>query len=361
MAEEASLDLEKIGEITDPDELRKIAEAQRQSPVTATTEAAEAETPDIGQRPADGELAPPVEAKPAEEVKAPVETKPADTPPAPQDNAAWKRVRLLEKQLADMQKSRETTPPAEAPKSPPAFDDDPANFLKAKAENLEAEVNRLRAEQANKDRLDGIRNQEAEFKTTKPDYPDALKFLEQAEIKDWERAGLATVGLRSLGAAIAAGRQGNEAYKPYVDHLAKVAAQPAVQEEAAKTNQDPEDVAQYLIARDTYLASRRQLVWQGAEATGRNPAAIAYDLALARGYTPAQAEAAAKSVDDGAASREKVLKQKAISEATNSLSESKSGETGAQPRVLRNRSEVVGLNDADLDAMIANPQSYRNI
>jgi len=361
VAEETPLDLEKIGEVTDDAALQAEIERLKGAP-TGTTEAVEAAPPSVEVRPADGELAP---AAPTAETK-PVETKPAEEASRPRDDAAWKRVRLLEKELAAERARREATaetPPV--PKGPPAYEDDPAEHLKARTGALESEINRLKAENAQKEQFNNIRSQEADFERIKPDYKKALGFLESAEVKDWEKAGLATVGVRNLTAAVAAGRRGDAAYKPYAEHIDRVAAQPHVQEMATKGNQDPEDVAMYLVARDTYLTSRRQLVWQGAEATGRNPAEIAYDLALARGYTPAEAEAAvaaqaAKPAEDGAAARAKVLAQKQVSEAANSLSESASGETAAQPRVLRSRNEVLGLDDNNLDALIQSGQ-YRNI
>lgn len=367
MADESPLDMEQIAAIDDPKALE--AEIARRAGTPAEPEKP-AETVKVVVEPEPAkpaEEAKPIEAaKPVEEVKSAAETKPAEQPvePKPTADNAWKRVRLLEKEIKELREA--SKPKADAaldtPKAP-TYEDDPAEYLKARTGELEAEVNRLRTENQQKERLNTIRSQESDFERAHPDYRQALTYLETDEIKDWEESGVATVGVQRLNQYVQAGRRGDRAYKPYADHVDSIASQPAVQELAAKDGRDPEDMAMWLVARDTYLTERRQLVWQGAEATGKNPAEIAYTLAQRRGYkSPAPAEpakpvAAAESAD---AARARVLRQQQISEATNSLSESSSADGGPQPRVLRNRNEVLNLDEASLDALIESRQ-YRNL
>jgi hypothetical protein len=342
MAEESPLDLDKIGEVTDAKDLEAEIARLKAAPAEAVEE----------PKPA-GEPVPPV-------VSAEPKVEPKVEEPKPRDDAAWKRVRLLEKEVNELRKAREAAP--EAPKGPPAYEDDPAEFLKARTNGLEAEVTRLRAESKQKEQLDNIRSQESDFERVKPDYKQALTYLETSEVNDWQKSGSATVMVRQLATAVAAGKRGDAAYKPYAEHVESMSQRRDIQELATKENRDPEDVAMWMVSRDTYLTSRRQMVWAGAEATGRNPAEIAYDLALARGYTPAQAAAAVEkqAQENGDAARARVMQQKQITEAANSLSESASADAGPQPRVLRNRNEVIGLADDQLDALITSGQ-FKNI
>lgn len=364
MADEtpAALDLEKIGGITDEKELNAELARLRQQPIETTGTAAAPPEGDIIPAAQETEAAPAPAAeaapaaKPAEETVKPVEAE------KPRDDAAWKRIRLLEKQLADMQRQREQPQQTEQPKVP-TYEEDPAEFLKQRQAALEGELQRLRQREEMDARLNTIRSQEQEYERIKPDYREATKHLEQAEINDWQRSGMADVGLRQLSALVAAGKNGDPNARPYAQHVESIAQKPDVQRLAAEQNRDPEDVAMYLVARDTYLTQRRQMVWAGAEATGRNVAEIAYELAQSRGYQPkaaAPAAAAPAATQNPDAARARVLQQQQISEAANSLSESPSAEGAAQPRVIRNRADVVALDDNELDALIANG-SYRNL
>ena len=373
MPDDTPLDMDKIGEVDDPKLLE--AEIARRAGTPAVlekpTEPIEIKVEPEGAKPAE-EVKPAVEVKPTEtpavEPKPTAETKPTEPvepKPSPDADAAWKRARLLEKEnkrlVAELAAAKDK-PTDDTPKAP-TFDDDPAQHLLKREEANEAEIARLRAELQEKQRLDAIRAQEVEFEATHPDYKQALQYLEQDEIKDWEESGAAFVGVQRLNQFVAAGRRGDKAYKPYSDHVDKWAATPAVQELAAKENRDPEDVATWLVARDTYLNERRELVRQGAAAKGENPAANGYRIAVRRGYKPPAPAEPAKPIaaeESADAARARVLRQQQISEATNSLSESSSAEGGPQPRVLRNRNEVLNLDEASLDALIESRQ-YRNL
>jgi hypothetical protein len=371
MADEPSpLDMEKIGEVDDPKVLEAEIERRKGTPAAPVAEPKKPEIVVEPEKPAEPAPAP-TEPKPAEPAPAAAEPKPAEPAPAaaakpaeePQrtrDDAAWKRVRLLEKELKELREAREKPP--EKPAGPPAFDDDPALNLKARADALEGEVVRLRAENQQKQQDDAVRAQEAEFSVVKPDYKQALAYLETTEVNEWQESGAATAYVRQLQSAVAAGRRGDTAFKGYADHVDKVAAQPHVQQMAAKDGRDPDDVAMFLVARDTYLTSRRQLVRQGAEATGRNPAEIAYKLAEKRGYKPTApvTEPAKPAQESPEAARQRVLAQKEITAATNSLSESATVVAGPERHVLRNRNDVLNLDEASLDALIESGQ-YRNL
>lgn len=352
MPEESPLDLDRIAAIDDPEELAKVAAKQRET-APATTEAVEAAKE---EQPAAEE--PPVAPAPPEPKQA------ADDPGRAREDAAWKRIRLLEKQIKEMNTAPRQQAAAVGAPAAKGYDDDPAEYLKARTNQLESQLAQLQTETQQRERLNQIRAQESEFERAKPDYRKALSYLEGKEIEDWQRSGLGAVGVRQLGELVQRGRSGDPQYKAYADHVDNVASRPEVLEEAAKRNQDPEDVAMFFVARDDYLTSRRSLVWRGAEATGRSVAEIAYDLALARGYTPEAAAQAAQQQEKAAEApdkaRERVLQQREISEATNSLSESSSASTGPQPRALRSRNEIINLADEDLDALITSGQ-YRNI
>src|SRR6266851_2660665 len=172
-----------------------------------------------------------VEAKPAE-AKKPEEVKPAVEEQKP-DGTAWKLLRQKERELADLRKQM-------------AERDKPAAEVKPK--------------QTQDEFLENIRNQERDFQTKQADYPEALKYIETAEVNEWQKTGMAAADIRDLKLSVARCRSGDTRFKVYADHLERIASRADVMQLAEKQNQDPEDVAAFLVTRDTYLTSRRQLV-----------------------------------------------------------------------------------------------------
>ncbi len=344
MADESPLDLEKMA-TADETELKAALDKLK-----ADSTPPPAPVPDPIQTsletPKDDEVKP-VETKPAEEKK-PDEVKPEEQKP---DGTAWKLLRQKERELADLKRAmaERDKPAVETKPKEPTYEDDPAEFLRRKSENTEAELARLRAKQTQDEAMENIRSQERDFQSKQPDYPDALKYIETAEVNEWQKSGMAAADIRDLRQTVSRGKSGDTRFKPYSDHVERIASRPDVVQLAEKQNQDPEDVATFLVARDTYLTSRRQLVWRAAEATGNNPAAIAYELAKGRGYLQTPAEKAA--TDAAEAARARVAQAKEVSKAAESLSEVTT-ESGPTPKVIRNRNQVLQLNDDELDAMI---------
>lgn len=307
------------------------------------------------------EKKPLVEVKPeSEEPPKPEEPKPPPKPEpekTPEERAREGTLRRLlrerDREIAELR--RQVSPPAEEKKDDkpkaPTYEDDPAEYLKGRLDAQAQEIERLRGEKQQQDALALIRQQEADFERQHPDYKDALKHLEEREVRLWEKSGFANAQVGQLKEAVRQARNGNQQLKPYADHLDKVSQREDVVALAEKEGREPEDVAAWVIARDTYMVGRRQQVWEGAQALGRNAAEIAYELATDSGYHPVEQ---GKPADTGEAARQRVLQAKQISEASRSLSESATGESGGEgPRVIRNRSQVLQLNDDELDALIA--------
>jgi hypothetical protein len=317
---------------------------------------------DTGIPPAEPEPPPkvivePEGAKPAE----PTPAKPAEKPkePTPAEQQAWgtlkRQLREKDRELAELRRQMQQPPPAE-PKPPekprePTYEDDPAEYLKRRIEAQEAEIRGLRIQREQNDAINAVRQAEVEFERTHGDYREALKHLEETEVNEWEKSGAAQFQVGQLKQAVEAGRGGNRQLKPYADQVDAISRRDDVQTMAEQQNREPEDVAMWLIARDTYMSGRRQQVWQGAQALGRNPAEIAYELAQGRGYQPKTAQATQK--DTASAARQRVLQAKEISAATRSLSDSSTADGGSPgPKVIRNRNDVLNLDDDALDALI---------
>lgn len=309
---------------------------------------------------------PPVETKEVAEVKAEekqVEAKPAEAKPEKtpeqivREGALRRQLKEQQRELAELRKraAESEKKPAEEVKEP-TFDDDPAEFLKSRLTNVEAELARERAEKQAREMRDLVVQQEQAYEREHPDYRKALEYLEKDEVKEWELSGKAVADVNRLAQIVSAGRQGNAQAKPYAEHIEALAARADIQELAEKEGRTPEDVAIWLAARDTYLTGRRQEVWYGAQASGKNVGQIAYEFAQKRGYIPAsqqQPKAEEKA-------RAEVARAKEISAATESLSETATTEAGPGPKVVRNRSQILNLTDDELDAMISNG-SYREI
>jgi len=350
MADEPVLDLDNIGDATDDKVLQAALEKIKQQ-----------EQPPAPPEGAEGDL---VEAKPeekpAEEVKAETKQPEPDPDKEIREGALRRKLRELEQQLTQERMRNQQPPPVET-KKPLTFDDDPAEYLRSRTETTEQRLARLEAETQQQRYMDGIRSQEATFAIEHPDYQKAVSHLIQSEVKEWERTGLAQSQVRQLTGAVEAARAGNNQFAGVLQHVNQVAQRSDVQEYANANGRTVEDVALWMTARDSYLSRRQMELHQGAEALGRSIPAHAYELAKERGYAAQQQEAQQTQNEEAARqARERVLHAKEISNAANSLSEMGAEQAGPQPRIVRNRAQILNLDEASLDEMIANG-SYRNL
>lgn len=366
MADETTIDLEKIDEASEEQlaqEIDRLKGAQPPPPKPV-----EIDTPKPAEVVVEPDTPPPPAAAP------PPEPKPADAAPKPADSQddiakwkseadrAWKRARLLEKENETLKAGQQPAAPAAEQPKQPTYTDDPAEYLKAEVEGAKGELARLRIEQAERDRLAAIKEQEAYFEREHPDYREAVKFLTEKGEEEWKLTGLATVQQNALRQVINEARAGKSEYSGYLNHIRGVMERPYIQEKAAQSGRDPEDIAIYEVAKDTYLATRQREIWDGAAADGEPVPARAYRIAEFRGYAkPAvPTQAPVHPTPDPAAAREAVLQAQRISEAANSLSEATSGEGAPERIVIKNRAQILSLPDEALDALIASGQ-YRNL
>jgi hypothetical protein len=331
-------------------------------------------TPDIGpetapETPPVVKVEPETEKPPAETAPEPkVESKPEPTPEERQKEgtlqrllrAERKRREDLERQLA----AKETPPaPVEKPKEP-TYEDDPAEYLNRGLEAANAQISRLQQEIAQRDQLSAIERAEANFERQHPDYRDATQYLTDLTVRQWRKSGLARVETRQLSEAVAKGRQGDPNFRPYAQHIDALAQNDAVIQAADKEGRDPEDIAIEWTARDSYVTRERQKIFAGAAAEGRTIPEVAYEVAIESGYQP-KAKASTESpqkqsptVDNGA--RQRVLQAKEIGESASSLSEANTGGTAPGPRIIRNRQDIIALDDDALDVLI-NSGDYKKI
>lgn len=290
------------------------------------------------------------EEKAAGEVKPEIKSQEPKPEDQQQDGAAWRLLRQKDRELIELRRQMaERDKPAEIQKPQvPTYEDDPAEYLRRKAEATDAEVARLRFEKQESDRQDIIRRQEVEFSQEHQDYFKATQHLITSEVNEWQKSGLALAQMRTVLA--------NPQFRPWLD---QVKANPQIRQVAEQNGQDPDEVAAFVIARDSHLNLRQRQLSDAAAATGRSVADIAYELAKGRGYgagTPAN-ESRNSEADTA---RARVEHAKEISAATQSLSESGSAEGGSQPRMVRNRNQILNLNDKELDEMIE-AGSYREL
>ena len=127
---------------------------------------------------------------------------------------------------------------------------------------------------------------------------------------------------------------------------------------AEKENIDPEEAAAFVIARDTWLTNRRDLLAAGARAQGKSVAEIAYEEAVDRGWNSNPPDPKASAAEQAA--RQRVQQAKEVAAATHSLSDSATAEAAPEVRVLKNRQQILDLDDATLDNLIASGR-YREL
>ena len=82
----------------------------------------------------------------------------------------------------------------------------------------------------------------------------------------------------------AGGAQQRSRFDGYKQAVNRLLNDPGVLATAEKEGRDPEEVAAFVIARDTWLTTRRDLLAEGAKAQGRSVAEVAYEEAVDRGW-----------------------------------------------------------------------------
>jgi hypothetical protein len=347
-------------------EMRRLRESAPQEPPEGT--------PDIGpetapETPPVVKVEPETEAPPVDAVPEPKpEPKVEPTPEERQKEGTLQRLLRAEKkrreELERLLAAKETPAvPVERPKEP-TYEDDPAEYLKRRTESQEQEIQRLRQEVLAREQQSAVERAEANFERQHPDYRDATQYLTDLTVRQWRKSGLARVETRQLAEAVAKGRQGDANFRAYAQHIDALARNDAVIQAADKDGRDPEDVAIEWTARDSYVTRERQKIFAGAAAEGRTVPEVAYEVALESGYQP-KAKASTESpqkqspiADNGA--RQRVLQAKEISESASSLSDANTGGTAPGPRIIRNRQDIIALDDNALDVLI-NSEDYKKL
>jgi hypothetical protein len=285
-------------------------------------------------------------------------------PPA---GKAWQSLRAAQKKLEEreaeleVEKRRlEAMREGREPSKDPDFETQPADYLKKRTEHTDAELAQIRQELANRkaednyrNYIEGIKQQEAVFSKDHPDYQQATAFLIDKDVKQWERAGLARVHTKQV---LEWTRSNNPQYTPYRQNVERLMNDAGVIAHAEKTGQDPEEVAAYVIARDTWLTTRRDQLAAGAREQGKTVAEVAYEEAVDRGWNGNPQESNGKQD----AARARVQQAVQVAAASRSLSDSPSAEAGPEVRVLKNRNQVLDLDEESLDALIKSG-NYRSL
>jgi hypothetical protein len=309
---------------------------------------------------------PPAEAAAAEPVPAEPEPQPKPEPtPEPNPEAkvetdeekeartkgrAFQLLRQREKELAEARAElARRQAAATEPAKEPSFEDAPADYLKKKIEATEAELRQVRAEEQRRNYIDGIKAQEVVFAKDHPDYFKATDYLIDKDTKQWVRSGLST---RDTNIVINTVREyertQNPQYKPWYDAVRGRVNDPGVIATAEKEGRDLEEMAAFVVARDTWLTTRRDLLAEGAKAEGRSVAEVAYEEAVDRGWS-ANEKGASKNEQ---AALQRVRQAKEVATASQSLSDSATAEPTPEVRVLRNRQQIMDLDEKSLDELI---------
>lgn len=271
------------------------------------------------------------------------------------DGAAWKLLRQRERELEEARAEIARRQAASEPPKEPDFENQPADYLKARIERTEAELARVQAEEQRRDYIEGIKRQEETYVRQKPDYYKATEYLIDKDVKQWQRAGLATVHTNQV---LQAARSTDPRFAGYRQNINRLVNDPGVVAYAEKEGIDPEEAAAFVIARDTWLTTRRDLLAEGAKAQGRSVAEVAYEEAIDRGWNGNPQDG--KTPEQEAAARARVQQAKEVSAATHSLSESATAEAAPEVRVLKNRQQVLDLDDESLDNLIKSG-NYRSL
>lgn len=304
--------------------------------------------------PIPAEAEPEAKPEPAPEPKIEAKVETDEDREAKTKGRAFQLLRQREKELAEARAelARRSAEPAKEP----SFEDAPADYLKKKIEATEAELRQVKAEEQRRNYIDGIKAQEAQYAQDHPDYFKATEYLIDKDVKQWMRAGLSTVQTNQI---LQAARSNDPRFDGYKQAVNRLLNDPGVLATAEKEGRDPEEVAAFVIARDTWLTTRRDLLAEGAKAQGRSVAEVAYEEAVDRGWNSKGASQDEQNVAAEAA-RARVKQAKEVAAASQSLSDSATAEAAPEVRVLRNRQQILDLDEKSLDELIKTG-GYREI
>jgi hypothetical protein len=333
-----------------------------------------AEQPEPPAEAAAAEPIPPAEEpeKPAVEVKPAVEAKPKETPTdeesRPPAGKAWQKLRAEEKRILERQaaldaKERELAQrEGREPNKEPDFESQPADYLKARQDRLDQEfaqerqqLAQERQERQYREYVDTIKTEEGAFVKDHPDYYQAADFLVQKETQRWQRVGLEVVHTQNV---LNNARSNDPRFAQLRNQIGTLSNNPQILAEAEKQGRDPEEMAAWVIARDTHITSRRDELATAARARGKSVAEAAYDEAVDWGWNGNPQDGKPKAQEDAA--RARVQQAKDVAAASRSLSDSESAESAPEVRVLKSRDQVLQLDEESLDALIKSG-NYRQL
>ena len=305
----------------------------------------------------------PTEEKPVEKpVEAKVEPKPTpvtdDDKEARTKGRAFQLLRQREKELeeARAELARRQALENQREQKEPSFDEQPADYLLKEINATKAELARVKAEEQRRDYIDGIKRQEEQFVRQKPDYYKATEYLIDKDIKQWERAGLSRLHTNQV---LEAAKSSDPRFAGYKQQISRLQQDPGVIAYADQQGLLPEEAAAYVVARDTWLSTRRDMLAEGAKARGVTIAEVAYEEAVDRGWNGNPQDGGKADAAEQAA-RARVQQAREVSAATHSLSDSATAEAGPEVRVLKNRQQILDLDDETLDNLIASGK-YREL
>lgn len=347
MADTPNLDIDDQASLEA--ELARLKAGQQQPPVPP----ADADTgiPPAEVAPAEPvpyDAAPPVEAKPDDEARRKAED-------------AWAQMRRelresrkrnddMERQLREVREAQNKPQPVEQPKEP-TIEENPVDYFQRRDMQREQEIVALRQRMEQRDSYFQDQQQETQFIQQHPDYMDARNFLEKHVEQEWEESGKATLHVNNLREMVRRGRAGDAQYKVTAEHVDRVAGLREIQNLADKENRGPDDVAMWKVARDTYIGQQHAEERAAAIAAGRTVADNLYRRAQRAGYKAPAANG--NSAETGEQARQRVLQSQKVAEAANSLSESGSTGDVEGKRLIKSRQDVMNMDDAELDALIA--------
>ena len=345
MADEPNLDIDDQASLEA--ELQRLKAGQQQPPTPP--EGAETGIPPVET--------PPAEPEPKPEPP-PVETKPDDEAKRKADDA-WAQMRRelrearrrndeLERQVREARETQKPQP-VEQPKEL-TLEENPVDYFQREIVSLRQRLDQSEQARGQRDAQFQAQQQETQFTQQHPDYMDARNYLEKQVEQEWEESGKAALHVNNLREMVRRGRAGEAQFKSYAEHVDRVAGLHDVQALADKENRDPEDVALWKTARDTYIGQQYAEEQAAAAAANRTIAENLYRRAQRSGWKPA---GQTKPADTGEAARQKVLNSQKIAEAANSLSEAGNTADVEGKRIIKSRQEVMNMNDDELDALIA--------
>lgn len=210
-----------------------------------------------------------------------------------------------------LQANQQNQPPPPAPEQPD-IPEDPLTVAEKQINRLAQEQQMLRAQMAARDLETNLANQENVFERHRPDYPEALRYLVDSEVREAEARG----SLHTLTADL-------------YQRLGPQGFQNAVAEVSRRTGLPMPDAAKEM-AKSVYLNLRRNQIVRDAMIAGRNVPEVTYENAVLRGWKGPEAKPAQTPKPDAAA----------IKEAAQSLSSLPRSPAPANVKQIRTRGEL---------------------